>query len=251
MTALALDRVCKRFGGVVAAEDVSIVVPPGRITGLIGPNGAGKTTIVNMITGMLPLTSGRIRFGDRDIGDAAADEIARAGFARTFQNIRLLKEASVLDNVMIGFQRHERASLAASLLGLPAARAETAATRAKAEALIERFAMQRYANHPAGALAYGHQRRVEMMRALAAAPTMLMLDEPVAGMNDVEAGELGAIFRQLAADGMAILLIEHNIRFVTRLCTYIYVLDSGRIISEGSPAHVVADPAVIAAYLGT
>jgi branched-chain amino acid transport system ATP-binding protein len=251
MTTLALDGVSKRFGGVVAAEDVTILVPPGRITGLIGPNGAGKTTIVNLITGMLPLTSGRIRFGERDIGEAAAHEIARAGFARTFQNIRLLKEASVIDNVMAGFHRHETSSLFAALFGLPAARAETRATREKAAALLERFGMTRYAEHLAGSLAYGHQRRVEMMRALAAGPSLLLLDEPVAGMNDVEAGELGEIFRNLAGDGIGVLLIEHNIRFVTRLCEYIYVLDGGRIIAEGGPDQVVADPAVIAAYLGS
>jgi branched-chain amino acid transport system ATP-binding protein len=251
MTALVLEQVSKRFGGVIAADNVSISVPPGTITGLIGPNGAGKTTVVNLITGMLPLTSGRIRFGDRDISQAAAHEVSQAGFARTFQNIRLFKEVSVLDNLLIGFHKTERTSAIASLLGLPSARRETREVRERAMALLERFGMTRYAEFPAGGLAYGHQRRVEMMRALASSPTLLLLDEPVAGMNDVEAGELGEIFKRVAEDGTGVLLIEHNIRFVTRLCRHIYVLDNGRVIAEGTPAEVVKNPAVITAYLGT
>ena len=251
MSALVLDKVCKRFGGVVAADDVSITVPAGAITGLIGPNGAGKTTVVNLITGMLPLTSGRIRFGERDITEASAHEISQAGFARTFQNIRLFKEVSVLDNLLIGFHKVQSSGLVGALFGAPQARRETREIREKAMTLLERFGMTRYAEFPAGGLAYGHQRRVEMMRALASNPTLLLLDEPVAGMNDVEAHELGEIFQRVAAEGTGVLLIEHNIRFVTRLCRHIYVLDNGRIIAEGTPAEVVKNPAVITAYLGT
>lgn len=247
---LVLQSVCKNFGGVVAASDVNLEVPAGRITGLIGPNGAGKTTLVNLITGMLPLTSGSIRFGDAEISSLSAHEISRLGFARTFQNIRLLKEASVLENLLIGFHQREKASFWSGLLGLPASLRETAETRRSAMALLERFDMARYADYPAAGLAYGHQRRVEMMRAVAAQPALLMLDEPVAGMNDVEAGELGGLFKGLSQQGMGILLIEHNIRFVTGLCEYLYVLDGGRIIAEGVPQDVVSNPAVIAAYLG-
>jgi branched-chain amino acid transport system ATP-binding protein len=250
VTDLALNRVSKNFGGVIAADNVTMDVVPGRITGLIGPNGAGKSTLVNLITGMLPLSSGAIRFGERDITTARADEIARLGFARTFQNIRLFKEATVLDNLLIGYHAAQTSPVMANILGFPAARAETRRITAQARELLARFGMTRYADFPAGGLAYGHQRRVEMMRALASAPSVLLLDEPVAGMNDVEAGELGDIFQSLVASGMAVLLIEHNIRFVTKLCQHIYVLNNGRIIAEGDPANIVANPAVIAAYLG-
>lgn len=248
---LTLSHVTKRFGGVTAVSDVSFDIPPGRITGLIGPNGAGKSTVVNMIAGVLTLSEGDIRLGSRLLSQAPAFEVARSGIARTFQNIRLLAEASVLDNVLVGFHRLERASLAAHLLGLPASWRETRALRARARDLLNRFGMQRYAEYPAGGLSYGHQRRVEMMRALATQPRLLMLDEPVAGMNDVEAGELGDIFASLAQDGMAVLLIEHNVPFVMRLCAEINVLDTGRLIASGPPGTVMRDHAVIAAYLGT
>ena len=251
MKGLLLQGVSKRFGGVVAADAVTLDVPPGRVTGLIGPNGAGKTTVVNLITGMLHLSSGTIMFDGRDIGALSADRISRLGFARTFQNIRLFKEASVLDNLLIGFHKLQDSSLVSNILGLPVARAETARIRAMAHDLLERFDMSRFADFPAGGLSYGHQRRVEMMRALAASPTVLLLDEPVAGMNDVEAGELGDIFLEVAASGIAVLLIEHNIRFVTSLCEQVHVLDYGRVIASGTPRQVMSDPAVIAAYLGS
>jgi branched-chain amino acid transport system ATP-binding protein len=250
MTSLALDHVSKRFGGVVAADAVTLEIPAGRVTGMIGPNGAGKTTIVNLITGMLTADSGRVLFGDRNIGGASPSEVSRAGLARTFQNIRLLTEATVLENVMIGFHRFETSSLLASLLGLPAARRETRAVRQRALALIDTFGMSRYADFIAGGLSYGHQRRVEIMRALASSPSILLLDEPVAGMNDAEADALGSVFRGLADKGTGIFLIEHNLRFVTGLCEHVYVLDSGRMIAQGTPQAVVADPAVVAAYIG-
>ncbi|AWJ93933.1 ABC transporter ATP-binding protein (plasmid) [Azospirillum baldaniorum] len=248
---LVLDGVTRAFGGVVAVDNLSLTVAPGRITGLIGPNGAGKSTVVNLITGLLRLTAGRIRLGGRDITEAEASEVARAGIARTFQTVRLLKEASVLDNVVAGFHRHERAGLAAGLLGLPSALAEGRELRRRAAAILDRFGMAGFADLPAGSLSYGHQRRVEMMRALATEPRLLLLDEPVAGMNDVEADALGRIFAELAGSGLGVLLIEHNMRFVLSLCAEIHVIDSGRLIASGTPAAVRRDPAVIAAYLGT
>lgn len=250
MSTLTLTNLSKYFGGVVASKDVNMQVPAGEITGLIGPNGAGKTTIVNMITGMLPVSDGTIQVGDTDITHAPAHEISRAGLARTFQNIRLLGEASVIDNVMIGFHRHETSSTLAALLGLPAAARETADLRRRALELLERFDMVAQAEYLAGGLSYGHQRRVEMMRALASEPDFILLDEPIAGMNDVESDALAEIFKGFAADGKGVLLIEHNVRFVAKMCSKVYVLDGGQLISEGTPDHVLNDRAVITAYLG-
>ena len=250
MALLETQAVSKRFGGVEAVAGLTIAVASGTITGLIGPNGAGKTTVVNLITGLLQATSGRILFRDEDITALPADAVARRGVARTFQNIRLLKEASVLDNVVVGYHVREKTSLLDNLLGLPAARRERRDFVGRARELIKRFRMERYADHPAGSLSYGHQRRVEVMRALAMDPALLLLDEPVAGMNDVEAEALGRIFRDLAAEGLAILLIEHNMRFVMSHCAQIYVVNVGRLIASGTPQTVSEDPTVIAAYLG-
>lgn len=250
MSGLRLIDLNKRFGGVVAAEAVNMEVPPGKITGLIGPNGAGKTTIVNLVTGMLSVTSGQILFGDQDLTHAPAHEIARAGLARTFQNIRLLPDASIVENVMIGFHRHETSGLMAALLRLPQAARETRQTRDKAMALIDSFGMTALADFPAGGLSYGHQRRVEVMRALAADPQLILLDEPVAGMNDIESAEMAEVIRGLAAEGRAVLLIEHDMRFVTGLCDHVYALDGGRLIAQGTARAVLSDPVVIEAYLG-
>jgi branched-chain amino acid transport system ATP-binding protein len=252
MSSLRLEGVAKRFGGLTAVSPFSMEVPRGKITGLIGPNGAGKTTVVNLITGVFTLTEGTIKFGDMDLTHAPRHEVARAGVSRTFQTIRLLPDATVTANIMIGMYRHQRTSLLAQMFGLPASRAETARFRDEVHALLQRFDMTRYADYPAGALSYGDQRRVEMMRALALKPEVLLLDEPVAGINDVAAAKLGEIFRSIATEGegIGVLLIEHNMRFVTNLCDYVYVLDSGKLIAEGSAAAVVSDPNVIKAYLG-
>ena len=252
MTSLILKGVGKRFGGLQAVLPFDMEIARGKITGLIGPNGAGKTTVVNLITGVYKLSEGRITFGDIDLTEAPRHEVARAGLARTYQTIRLLPDATVVANVMIGMYRHQKTSLLSQIFALPSSRAETSRFRDEVFHLLDRFEMTRYADYPAGALSYGDQRRVEMMRALALKPEVLLLDEPVAGINDVEAAKLGAIFRNLATegDGMAVLLIEHNMRFVTNLCDYVYVLDSGELIAQGSADQVVNDPVVIKAYLG-
>lgn len=251
MPSLQLDGVSKHFGGLKAVENVTIEVPAGQITGLIGPNGAGKSTVVNMISGVLALTTGDIRIDGVSIGTARADIVARHGVGRTFQNIRLLPEATVLENILIGFHRREKTGILASLFGLPSALRESADLRKKAMDLLHRFGLEEYAEYEAGNLAYGHQRRLEMARAVASGPNILLLDEPVAGMNDVESEELSVIFKELANEGMALLLIEHNVGFVKRLCKNIYVLDSGRLIASGDPEAVTRDPQVIAAYIGT
>ena len=252
MNSLVLKGVGKRFGGLQAVTPFDMEIARGKITGLIGPNGAGKTTVVNLITGVYKLSQGSIKFGEIDLTEAPRHEVARAGLARTYQTIRLLPDATVVANVMIGMYRHQKTSLLAQLFGLPSSRAETARFRDDVYHLLDRFGMTRYADYPAGALSYGDQRRVEMMRALALKPEVLLLDEPVAGINDVEAGRLGDIFRTLATEGqgMAVLLIEHNMGFVTHLCDYVYVLDSGELIAQGSAEQVVNNPVVIKAYLG-
>jgi branched-chain amino acid transport system ATP-binding protein len=250
MSDLVLDRVTKSFGGVHAVADVSIRAKGGSITGLIGPNGAGKSTVINLVTGMFKLSSGSVTVDGKDISEEEPDLISRCGVSRTFQNIRLLPDATVLENVMIGFHRHSRASMVAGVLGLRSSRRETEQIRARSMALLEKFGLKRHADALAGGLAYGHQRRVEMARAVASEPEVLLLDEPVAGMNDVEADEMAVVFQELAAGGMGLLLVEHNIRFVSRMCDHVYVLASGRLIAEGEPRTVLNDDAVVTAYLG-
>jgi len=247
---LQVQGIARSFGGVPAVKDVTLCAPAGRITGLIGPNGAGKTTVINMIAGLLKVSSGRILVGQNDITSADAQDIARAGVARTFQNIRLIGEATVLENVVAGFHRHENTGLVANLLGLRPAREERALLEQQAMDLLRRFRMSALAGHRASSLSYGHQRRIEMMRALAMKPSLLLLDEPVAGMNDSEAMSLAEIFKSVADEGVAILMIEHNMRFVMALCEHIYVLASGQLIAEGGPEEIGTHPRVVEAYLG-
>lgn len=247
---LELRSVSRHFGGVPAVAGVDLSARAGAITGLIGPNGAGKTTVVNLVSGFLHLTSGQVLLEGRNVSRSEAAVLARAGIARTYQNIRLIPDATVIENVLAGFHRHEVTGFWANALGLPRARAEAAKYLLEADTLLKRFQMTEFAGHRAGNLSYGHQRRIEIMRALATSPKLLLLDEPVAGMNDAEAGSLGEIFREIAADGVAILLIEHNIRLVSSICSYLYVLSSGRSICEGVPDEVFRDQRVIEAYLG-
>jgi branched-chain amino acid transport system ATP-binding protein len=250
MARLELKGVSRRFAGVEAVRSLDMRVEAGRVTGLIGPNGAGKTTVVNLITGLLKLTAGRITLAERDISLLEPHAVAQLGIARTFQSIRLLKEASVLDNIVVGFHRHDRTPFLAQALGLPALRRARAAFTERGRALLQEFGMSRYAQSLAGELSYGHQRRVEIMRALALDPVALLLDEPVCGMNDNEAAELGALFRGLAERGIAVLVIEHNMQLMMSLCDELYVLDSGELIAHGTPEHVRQDARVIEAYLG-
>jgi branched-chain amino acid transport system ATP-binding protein len=250
MAQLILEGVSRRFGGLWAARGVDLNIPSGSITGLIGPNGAGKSTVVNLIAGLSRLTEGRITLDGEPIHELMPDRVARKGIARTFQNIRLLNEVSVLDNVALGWHEQVEAPLAAGIFGIGSARKARRNAYSNARLLIERFGMNAYADFLAGELSYGHQRRVEIMRALAMRPKVLLLDEPAAGMNDVEASELGNHLRQLAKDGLAILLIEHNMQFVMSLCDRVYVLAAGELITSGSPAAVLKDPRVVDAYLG-
>jgi branched-chain amino acid transport system ATP-binding protein len=250
MNSLVLQNVSKLFGGVHAVENLSLTLKPGLVTGLIGPNGAGKTTVINILTGLLSPSAGSVVFGEKRLPRGSPAQIARYGIARTFQNIRLLREASVLDNVVIGCHRLDRTPLIANCIGLPSVWRERRAFRARARELIAEFGMTEQTDYAAGGLSYGHQRRVEIMRALAMQPVHLLLDEPVAGMNDVEASELGKIFRRVADSGIGVLLVEHNVNLVLKLCDVIHVMSGGREIAHGAPSEIQRNPAVIEAYLG-
>jgi branched-chain amino acid transport system ATP-binding protein len=247
---LRLDSISKSFGGLRAVADLSLETRPGAITGLIGPNGAGKTTVVNLISGILAPTSGRISFEGSDITTLSPTDVALTGIVRTFQTVRLLSDATVLENVALGLYRHGEVPWIAGVLGLPQARREKRGMAGEARRLLSTLNLDHCAEELVGNLSYGHQRRVEIARALAVRPKLLLLDEPVAGMNDVEAAELGEMFVGLAKGGMTILLVEHNMRLVTSICSDVYVLDSGRLIASGTPAAAMSSAAVQQAYLG-
>jgi ABC-type branched-subunit amino acid transport system ATPase component len=247
---LEVDRLERAFGGVRAVDGASFAVERGEIHGLIGPNGAGKTTVINMVSGLLAPTGGAIRLDGQPIHALRPHVIARRGVARTFQNIRLFSDLSARDNVLVGQHLARRASLGARLLMLPAAAEEERRAKARALALLERIGLADRAREHARNLSYGEQRRVEIARALASDPRLLLLDEPTAGMNPVEVQAVAALIRQVAAEGHSVLLIEHNVKLVMDTCHRITVLDFGKVIAEGAPAAVAQDPAVVAAYLG-
>jgi branched-chain amino acid transport system ATP-binding protein len=247
---LQVQGVTKRFGGLIALEDVSLSVRDGEIYGLIGPNGAGKTTLFNCMTGLYDLTGGEVRLGGVPLNGLKPHRIVEAGFARTFQNIRLFANMTALENVMVGRHVRTRIGLVGAILRTPRARAEEAAIRDRAVALLEHVGLRGKARTLAGHLSYGDQRRLEIARALATEPRLLALDEPVAGMNPTERRQMADLFQRLRADGLTLLLIEHDVKLVMGLCDRVAVLDYGRKIAEGEPSRVRADPAVIAAYLG-
>jgi branched-chain amino acid transport system ATP-binding protein len=247
---LEVDGLERTFGGVRAVDGASFAVQKGEIHGLIGPNGAGKTTVINMVSGLLVPTGGAIRLEGRAIHGLRPHVIAGLGVARTFQNIRLFADLSARDNVLVGEHLVRKASLGARLLVLPAAAEEERLAKERAFALLERIGLAGRAREKARNLSYGEQRRVEIARALASEPRLLLLDEPTAGMNPVEVQAVAALIRKVAAEGHSVLLIEHNVKLVMDICDRITVLDFGKVIAEGPPAAVTRDPAVIAAYLG-
>jgi len=247
---LRLENVSKSFGGLRAVSDLSFEAKRGVVTGLIGPNGAGKTTVVNLISGILAPTNGRVFFEGRDITTLSPTDVALTGVVRTFQTVRLLGETTVLENVMLGLCRYGETSWMSGILGLPSARRERRDMAAEARRLLDTLNLGAFADEVVDNLPYGHQRRVEIARALAAKPKLLLLDEPVAGMNDVEAAELGEMFVSVANTGIAVLLVEHNMRLVTSICSEVYVLETGTLIASGTPAEALSTPAVQMAYLG-
>jgi branched-chain amino acid transport system ATP-binding protein len=247
---LKLSNVSRHFGGLAAVNDVSFDVESGQVVGLIGPNGAGKTTLLNLISGLDQATSGEIQFDGQFIQKLPPHKINQLGIARTYQNIRLFAEMSVRENIIVGMHTQGKAGLVSATLMTPAYRAEEKHLREQADILAARLGLDLFADSPADALSYGDQRRVEIARALATHPKLILLDEPTAGMNAAETARLGELILSLRDEGLTVLVIEHDMTFISQVCDRVIVLNFGEVIASGTVQEIKANPLVIEAYLG-
>jgi branched-chain amino acid transport system ATP-binding protein len=250
MIALAAESLAIEFGGVQAVDDVSFSVRKAEIFAIIGPNGAGKTTLFNMLSGLYKPRRGRVVLEGEDVTGQPAHLLARRGLSRTFQNLQVFFRMGAAENVMVGRHLHERRNVLAHLLSLPSVMRQNRETRRKAEELLALVGLADVADRSAGTLPYGALKRLEIARALASEPKVLLLDEPAAGCNAVETSEIEAIIRRVAGGGVSVVLVEHDMRLVMNVSDRIHVLANGRTLAEGTAAVVRADPAVIEAYLG-
>ena len=251
MTAvLEAENVGITFGGLRALDNVSIRARGGEVLSVIGPNGAGKTTLFNLISGIYRPRSGRVMLHGKDVTGLPSHRLARMGLTRTFQNLQVFLRMSAIENVMAGRHLHLRRNVVAHMLALPSVRRQREESRAKAVACLEAVGLGAYAETPAGSMPYGALKRLEIARALALEPSVLLLDEPAAGCNPRETEEIDAIIRHIATTGVAIVLVEHDMRLVMKISSHIVVLNFGQMLTEGSAAQVKADPTVIEAYLG-
>lgn len=251
MTMLAVEQLSIAFGGVRAVDKVNLVVVRGQVFSIIGPNGAGKTTLFNAVSGLYVPDEGHVRFAGQDVTGLAAHRLARLGLSRTFQNLQIFFRMTALENVMVGRHAHETTSTLGDLLHLPSVGRQNRSTCKSALAALARVGLADHADRPAASLAYGSLKRLEIARALATEPKLLLLDEPAAGCNPTETQQLEGIIRQIAEDGVTVVLVEHDMRLVMNISDRIHVLANGRTLAEGTAAQVRANPAVVEAYLGT
>lgn len=247
---LKTEHLTQQFGGLYANNDISLTVADGKITGLIGPNGAGKTTFFNTISGVYHPTSGTVTFDGKRIDNLRPHQIHDLGIARTYQVINLFRKMSVLENVMVGMHDRLTQNFFQSIFKVPSERKEEREAHERAYEWLKFVGLQDRANDAAGSLSYGEQRRLEIVRGLASNPKLILLDEPAAGMNSTEKEELNVLMSKILDSGVTIMLIEHDMKLVMNITDYLYVLNYGKLLAEGSPAEVQNNPDVIAAYLG-